>query len=302
MNYGAQRVFGTIGFGVTALIAGILVNNYVEDDLNNFIIPAVIVMLFFSIFDLISIKKLRLPKLSSTESIYKDVKVLLKNKKIALFLFFATVAGILDSFIIYFLFWHLEELAEKTGFMSDIKLIEGWVVAAECLGGEILFFLISGWILKKIGYVHCLSLCFFNYAVRLALISIIPNPWYLVGVEFFMQGASYALCYTCIVAYAAAIAPTGSSATVQGLVAGMDDGLGFSIGSLIGGQMFHRLGGEKSFKIFALLAIITCVSHIILRPASKHETHDSLKGKYELPKNQNDPKIIVTENESLENL
>jgi len=41
-----------------------------------------------------------------------------------------------------------------------------------------------------------------------------------------MQGPSYALCYTTIVAYASAISPPGTSATVQGIVAGMDDGLG----------------------------------------------------------------------------
>lgn len=204
MRYGSQRVFGTIGFGLTALIAGYAVDRFIASNPNgNFTIPAVIVMIIFTVFDLLSIRKLKLPQLSSTDSIYKDVKELLKNKKVTVFLAFATIAGILDSFIIYYMFWHLEDLAEKTGYTHQIKLIEGWVVAAECLGGEILFFLVSGKILKKMGYVHCLSFCFFNYALRLALISIIPNPWYLVGVEFFMQGASYALCYTCIVAYAA---------------------------------------------------------------------------------------------------
>jgi len=41
-----------------------------------------------------------------------------------------------------------------------------------------------------------------------------------------MQGPTYALCYTTIVAYASAVSPPGTSATVQGIVAGMDDGLG----------------------------------------------------------------------------
>lgn len=216
MKYGAQRVFGTIGFGLTALVSGYAVNKYMEtNSSSNIIFPAIIIMLIFTIFDFCSIKQLQLPKLSSSDSIYKDVKELLKNKKIALFLVFATIAGILDSFIIYFMFWHLEDLAERTGYMHQIKLIEGCVVAAECFGGEIIFFLISGWILKKLGYVHCLSLCFFNYAVRLALIAMLPNPWYLVATDFFLQGATYALCYTCIVAYAAGIAPQGTSATVQ---------------------------------------------------------------------------------------
>lgn len=72
-------------------------------------------------------------------------------------------------------------------------------------------------------------------------------------------------------AYASVISPPGTSATVQGLVAGMDDGLGFSIGALFGGILFQKVGGKQSFRIFALIALITCIAHIILRPASTHE-------------------------------
>lgn len=51
----------------------------------------------------------------------------------------------------------------------------------------------------------------------------------------------------------------------------MDDGLGFSIGSIIGGLLFQTVGGRRSFQIFACLAFITCIAHIFLRPASTHE-------------------------------
>lgn len=214
MKYGAQRVWGTIGFGISALIAGIAVNMYSSAGLDT-IAPPLFIMLVFSSFDVISVNWLKLPTLSSSTSIYKDVMKLLRHRTIIIFLGFATLAGILDSFIIYYMFWHLEEVAQETGFTSSIKLIEGCVVAAECLGGEIIFFLISGKILKKIGYVHCLSFCFLMYSVRLGLISLLTNPWWLVGIEFFMQGCSYALCYTCIVAYASAISPPGTTATVQ---------------------------------------------------------------------------------------
>lgn len=70
--------------------------------------------------------------------------------------------------------------------------------------------------------------------------------------------------------------------------------------------MFRRYGGEQSFKFFALLAILTCFSHIILRPASKHETHDSKKGKYATPDQHKEVKMIVVPSakieEDLENL
>lgn len=39
---------------------------------------------------------------------------------------------------------YLEDLAMATGHMREIKLIEGLTVAAETLGGEIIFFSLSG--------------------------------------------------------------------------------------------------------------------------------------------------------------
>lgn len=67
------------------------------------------------------------------------------------------------------------------------------------------------------------------------------------------------------------ISPPGTSATVQGLVAGMDDGLGFSIGALFGGFLYQNIGGMQSFRVFATIALITCIAHFILRPTSTHE-------------------------------
>lgn len=67
---------------------------------------------------------------------------------------------------------------------------------------------------------------FMFYALRLALISFAPTPWWIVPIELTMQGPTYALIYTTIVAYANAIAPPGMSATMQGIAAGVDDGLG----------------------------------------------------------------------------
>lgn len=283
-KYGAQRVWGTIGFGATALLAGVVVNLWTTDAVKSFT-PALLIMGVFSVLDLFSVSKLKLPKLGGSESIWSDVWQLVRQPPIITFLLFATMAGIIDSFIIYFMFWHVEQVAAETGYMHQIKLIEGLVVAAECLAGEVPFFFYSGKIIKKLGYVHCMTMCFFFYAVRLSLISWIPNPWYLVGVELFFQGITYALCYTCIVAYASAVAPPGTSATVQGLMAGMDDGLGFSIGSLIGGLMFKRLGGRESFKYFAIAAICTCVAHIVLRPLSRKRQYLPRSG-YQAPAEQ----------------
>lgn len=299
-KYGKQRVYGSIGFGIASLLAGYAVDLHTND-----FTPAVLILIAFASIDLLVLTRLQLPKPTPSESIFKDVGKLLRNRKIAIFLAFATIVGTFDSFIFYYMFWHLEEVAERTHMKDHIKLIEGMTVAAECVFGEVLFFMISGKIIKKLGYIHCMSFCLLCYSMRLFMISLIPNPWYLIGIEILMQGCTYALCYTCIVckfaghsfssinnskisfsAYASVISPTGTSATVQGLVAGMDDGLGFSIGALFGGFLYQSLGGKQSFKVFALIALVTFIAHVILRPSSTHE----LKAPVSQPNDINVPK------------
>lgn len=91
------------------------------------------------------------------------------------------------------------------------------------------------------------------------------------------------------------ISPPGTSATVQGLVAGMDDGLGFSIGALFGGFLYQEIGGMKSFRVFAIIAVVTCIAHSVLRPSSTHElraTIAPLNG--DVTENTKKPKMELT--------
>ncbi|KAL6263024.1 hypothetical protein P5V15_005820 [Pogonomyrmex californicus] len=276
MEYGKQRVWGTIGFGVAAFLAGYTVDLWSHGEIYKIYTPAFLLVLAFTCIDLICCRKLELPPMSGSTSILKDVCTLLKLKPIIIFLCFATLAGTLDSFIIYFLFWYLEDLAMATGHMGEIKLIEGLIVAAETLGGEIIFFSLSGKILKKFGYGYTFTFCFVCYALRLGLISLAPTPWWVLPVEFFMQGPTYALCYTTIVAYASVVSPPGASATVQGIVAGMDDGFGFAVGSLIGGVLYKKVGGAKTLQIFSVLAALSAFMYFVLHILYlKHRTPDT---------------------------
>lgn len=264
MSYGRQRVWGTVGFGIAAFLAGYTIDWWSHGEILKTYTPAFFLVFVFALFDLSCCVKLKLPIISGSSNILKDVLRLLKLKPIAIFLWFATLAGILDSFLIYFLFWYLEDLAIATGYMGEIKLIEGLTVAAQTLGSEVIFFSLSGKILKKFGYGCTFTFCFVCYALRLGAISLAPNPWWVVFIEFFMQGPTYALCYTTIVAYASVVAPPGTSATVQGIVAGMDDGFGYALGSLIGGVFYKELGGNITLRVFSLIAAVSAVMYLIL--------------------------------------
>lgn len=125
---------------------------------------------------------------------------------------------------------------------------------------------------------------FMFYALRLALISLSPSPWYIVPIEFALQGPTYALVYTTIVAYANEIAPPGMSATMQGIAAGVDDGLGmlfhlfylkkihlhvrfdagYAIGSVFGGFLYKYVGKAATLQIFASLALVCSIVIFII--------------------------------------
>ncbi|KAF9807425.1 hypothetical protein SFRURICE_005383 [Spodoptera frugiperda] len=246
-KYGAQRAWGTAGYGLTALLGGWLIDTVSGGKEYKDFTPAFV-----------------LPSLSSPDDSGKALRDVLKIPKVIVFIIFAVVAGTFDSFIIYYMFWFLEELAEQTGHTAKIKLIEGVVVAAESLIGELLFFFFSGRIIKRFGYGTTLTVSLLCYGIRMFCISLIQNPWHLVFVEGILQGPTYALCYSTIVGYAAHVAPEGYSATVQGIVAGMDDGVGFAIGSLVGGQLYSWLGGRGSFRVLAVTAIIGSAIHAVL--------------------------------------
>jgi hypothetical protein len=59
MKYGQQRVWGTIGFGITALLAGSAIDWWSAGSSTKDYTPAFVVVLIFAIMDIICCSKLR---------------------------------------------------------------------------------------------------------------------------------------------------------------------------------------------------------------------------------------------------
>lgn len=84
----------------------------------------------------------------------------------------------------------------------------------QCLGGELPFFFLSGWILKRIGHVHCMSIVLLGIGVRYTLYSFLLNPWWVLPIEL-MNGVTFGLFYATMASYASIVAPPGTEATIQ---------------------------------------------------------------------------------------
>ncbi|XP_044763782.1 uncharacterized protein LOC123320508 [Coccinella septempunctata] len=268
-DYGKQRSWGAVGYGTTALLTGYAIDYFSMGE--NFFGIATGAMLLFVILDLLSCAKLDLPPMPGPDSIWRDLGRLMGNKAVRTFLVFTVLIGAADGFLTYFLFWYIEDIAKTYG-TENVKLLEGAVVAAGTFGGSILFFHIGDNILKKLGHVRCFSFCFLFYSLRLFLISIVPTPWTIVAIEFVLQGPTFALTYITIVAYANEIAPPGASATMQGIAAGLDDGLGYAVGSLLGGILYRYAGPRSTFQIFSLLIASSGMLHYLIQKFGLQES------------------------------
>lgn len=217
--YGNQRVWGSIGYGIFSILGGLMVdhfskgNSLAKKDFSSvFYLMIVMVAL-----DIVCSLRLKYEQKHTSPNIAKDVGKLLLNAKILVYLLWCTFMGVMIAMVWSFLFWHLEDLATKSSGCDMnvwIRTLQGLVNGIQCLGGELPFLFLSGWILRKLGHVHCMSIILLAVGVRFVLYSILIDPWWALPIEL-IQGITFGLFYATMTSYASIVAPPGTEATVQ---------------------------------------------------------------------------------------
>lgn len=165
-EYGKQRLWGSLGFGVVGLFIGFLVDLYSNqkgqvdpDYLFLFIGTAV-----FGVITACVCYKLKVPEYK-TESVLAGLKILAKNVKIAVFLFIVLISGFIIGVRFTFGFWYASTLPYASRTLFGLSILTSCVV-------EIPMFFISGWIANKIGCPACLSIGLLAASVSLFVIDI----------------------------------------------------------------------------------------------------------------------------------
>ncbi|CAG7822843.1 unnamed protein product, partial [Allacma fusca] len=167
-------------------------------------------------------------------------------------------------------------------YMKSLKLIQGAIAAVQCVIGEVPFFYLSGWFIKKLGHVHCMSLVLGGFALRFLLYSVVTNPWLILPVEL-LQGVTYGIFYATMASYAFIVSPPGTGATVQSFVAAAFEGVGVGIGSFLAGACFKVFTGRIAFRVFGIASAVACLLHIItmyiINSSSKVHEYDRARRK-----------------------
>lgn len=265
--YGNQRLWGSIGWGTFSLLAGFLVDHFSNGKASKDYTVVFYMTVVIIGVDILVSSKLKHTQTRLSTNILRDVSQIFASFKVVIYFCWCVLVGLGTALIWNFLFWHLEDLAsqqEGCGHATWIKTLEGIVMSIQCFGGELPFFFLSGWILKKIGHIHAMSLVLLGFGVRFLLYSLLVDPWWVIPIEF-MNGITFGLFYATMASYASIVAPPGTEATMQGLVGAVFEGVGVSLGSLLAGNLFFKVGGSATFRYFGTGALILFVVHVAIQ-------------------------------------
>ncbi|XP_076043966.1 uncharacterized protein LOC143027016 isoform X2 [Oratosquilla oratoria] len=145
-QYGQQRLFGAVAFGLCALMTGALIDAYSANLPEKDYFPAFVVVAVCSLIDVVVVAKIKVPDVEMDEgfSLKSLLQVIISPTSV---LFFMTVFVLSTSHHILSTF-HLvlvEEVADawRPNF-PFLKTLQGLVIAVRCFLGEIPLFIISG--------------------------------------------------------------------------------------------------------------------------------------------------------------
>jgi len=265
-QYGAQRVWGSIGWGLFTVVAGYLVDTGSTGSSSIDYSPAFLLMAVLMILDIACAALIKIPPVERQTSVWAGVLNILSQPRVAVFLVWCFGCGLLTSVIWQWLLWYLSDLATKES-TSSCDESQSWEttllginMAVQCFVGEVPMFFLSGWVLRNLGHAHTMSLVLIAFSLRFFLYSLLSDPWFSLPIEL-LNGVTFGLCYAAMTGYAHIIAPEGMEATVQGVVGAVYEGAGVATGSLVGGAIYQNYGGVFLFRSASILALALAMLH-----------------------------------------
>nr|XP_003706892.1 PREDICTED: uncharacterized protein LOC100883226 [Megachile rotundata] len=282
-DYGLQRIYGSIGGMISSPLSGLLIDYASTGKGYTDFRPAFYLYAALKLMSGLLMLAINLEFKSPATNVISDVFTVLRNiEAVALFIA-CFILGTAWGYIESFLFWLIQDLGGSRSLMG-ITITVGGIAGIPLL-------VLSGPIISKIGHANVLFIGFVFYAIRLCGYSLIYNPWHTLIFEA-LESVTLSLSFTAAVTYAAKLSTTTTDSSIQGLLGGVYYGVGKGSGSLIGGYLMKAFGTRPTYRIFAVMTLITGIMYYIfnvayLKKRPQVEGNDIVKKKPKKVENQN---------------
>lgn len=240
-RYGLQRVWGTVGWGITSLFSGWLVGQ--------FGLPVIFYLYpVFITLGLLSAIGLPVKRVALEFSFGHSLRQLMADRRWYVFLGVAWAAGAGFAMLSNYYFVYLNDLGVNTTLMG--------VALALGVLSEIPFMLFSSRLLRRFGPALMLVIGTALLAVRALAYFLVTDGWLAIALHI-LHGPSYVFLWVGGVAYAGQLARAGMGATAQGAFNGAFTGLGFATGALLGGALFDMIGIHPTYLVASVVMLLS---------------------------------------------
>ena len=279
-GYGHQRMFGAIGSGSTALVAGLAADHYEYSTMSKYtavffvFLPFILLVipLVFVLFkqtswetetnsdqihdilgeneeDDIAITVGGMKEKEEERSRIRILKDLFLNLDNIIIMLTVLLVGILRSVMQSFLFLIIND--EMNGSKSSM----GFAMLMNSFSAAIMFFFAKRLIKILGGSIICVELGVLSWILRLLLISYIKNAW-LVALPQVLQSIGFALYWSAMVEYVQQITSKEIYITMFTILSSTQFGAGGFLGNLIGGMVYNHYKGPVLCRSTALVAAV----------------------------------------------
>ncbi|MFN2227096.1 MAG: MFS transporter [Anaerolineae bacterium] len=238
--YGRIRLGGTIGYGLAASIAGLLVQSH---GLRwAFWGSAVLYVLGL----LVSQKLVYGPSKAEAPA-GERARALVANPRWLLFLVMAFAGGLGLAALNNYFYPYMKELGASESTMG-LALTVGTISEI-----PILFF--ANRLIRRLGAYRLLVLAMVITGLRMVLFAAAGTPG-LVLVLQLLNGLTFPAMWVAGVSYADEHAPAGMRTTAQGLFNATAMGIGNAVGGFLGGPLLAGLGGRGLYLVFGVVVLV----------------------------------------------
>ncbi|HWQ13131.1 MAG TPA: MFS transporter [Roseiflexaceae bacterium] len=242
-RYGALRVWGAVGWSLSTLVAGWLVE------------PARLGlgMIFWAyplMGALAALAALGMPRAqlaAAGASLAGAARTLLRDPRWARFLANALLIGCSGSLVHGFLSLYLEDLGASGEQIGLAYLIAGL--------SELPVMVLSPIVLRRWGARPLLITAGLAYALRMALFAVVPTAEWALAVQL-LNGLCFAALWIGGVVEAQRLAPPGLEATAQSLFGTAVFGVAVALANTAGGVIYRDFGFGALFAAAAILSLL----------------------------------------------
>jgi MFS transporter, PPP family, 3-phenylpropionic acid transporter len=246
--YGRIRLGGALGYGLSAPVAGLLVQVYGLRAA--FLGCALLMFLSFLVSQKFVYSKLREGSFS-----FKNLRVLMSRPRWIYFLSLAFSGGFALASAHYYFFPYMKELGAKESLMG-LGLTIGLV-------SEIPMMVYGHKLLRRFKPFGLLKLAIGVTVLRLLLLAATWNPNFVLVIQL-LGGMTFPVVWIAGVSFADENAPEGMKATAQGILNAVVIGFGVATGGFVGGLLLESIGGRGLHLVFGVIVLVFLIVISIL--------------------------------------